>query len=140
MGPPIQSNEIPLQTQLVLESFERWGMDFMGPIKPPSSQKSYILVSIYYMMKWVEVITVSRATKEVFINFLFEIFVRYGLSRELIIDGGPQFTTHNISATLKKYHIKHRVTSLYHPQENSRAKGTNTILENILTKIVDTNR
>eukprot|EP00253_Pinus_taeda_P021855 PITA_21855 len=35
---------MPLQPQVTLEPFEKWGMDFVGPINPPSRQKSYIIV------------------------------------------------------------------------------------------------
>jgi hypothetical protein len=77
--------------------------------------------------------------EEAFIKFLFELFVHYGLPREVITDGGLQFTTHKITATLHNYHIKHKVTSLYHPQENKQVESTNKFLEVILTKIVSTN-
>ena len=36
MGHPIRSYEIPLQPQLVIETFERWALDFVGPINPPA--------------------------------------------------------------------------------------------------------
>lgn len=29
-------NEMPVQTQVNLEPFEKWDMDFIGPIDPPS--------------------------------------------------------------------------------------------------------
>jgi transposase InsO family protein len=52
---------------------------------------------------------------------------------------------HNLQAiesqpTLDSYHIKHRVTSPYHPQENGQVESTNKVLEAILTKTVSTNR
>ena len=34
-GRPGQSNEMPLNPQLVIEPFERWALDFVGPISPP---------------------------------------------------------------------------------------------------------
>jgi hypothetical protein len=54
MGQPIQPNEIPLQTQLMIEPFEKWDLDFLGPINPPSNQNVHILVCTYYVTKWVE--------------------------------------------------------------------------------------
>jgi hypothetical protein len=44
-----------------------------------------------------------------------DIFVRFGVPRELVTDGGPPFTSHNFEALLNKYHVLHRTTSPYHP-------------------------
>jgi hypothetical protein len=77
----------------VLESLERWAMDFVGHINPPSNKKVYILVCTNYMTKWVEAKTLIRASEEAVLAFLFEyIFVRFGIPRELITDGGTPFT------------------------------------------------
>jgi hypothetical protein len=54
MGRPIQTNEMPLQPQMVLEPFDKWAIDFVGPINPSSRQHSYILVCIDYVTKWME--------------------------------------------------------------------------------------
>jgi hypothetical protein len=37
MNQPNHREEMPLQPQLGLEPFEKWAMDFGGPIKPPSN-------------------------------------------------------------------------------------------------------
>jgi len=39
MGNPTAKDEMPLQTQVTLEPFEKWGMHFIGPIHPPSGKK-----------------------------------------------------------------------------------------------------
>jgi len=54
VGKLAPSNEMPLQNQLLIEPFEKWALDFVGPINPPSKQKKYILVCIDYVSKWVE--------------------------------------------------------------------------------------
>jgi hypothetical protein len=137
MGQPIQSDEMSLQTQLVIEPFEKWALYFVGPINPSSHQKSYILVCTDYITKWVEARALSKSTKKVVMDFLFEeIFVWYGMPREIVTDGGAQFTGNKIEALLKKYRIQHQVTSPYHPQENGKVESTNKVLENILTKTV----
>ena len=58
------SDEIHLSPQLVIEPFERWVLDFFGPISPPSNQKTYILVATEYVTKWVEAKALSKATKD----------------------------------------------------------------------------
>ena len=106
MGQPNHRDEIPLNPQIVLEPFEIWALDFVGPINPPSNQKVYIVVCTDYMTKWVEDKALHIVTKEAVIDFLFEdIFIRFGVPRELVTDGGPPFTSHGFKATLQKYHI-----------------------------------
>ena len=62
MGQPNRLDQIPLQPQLdVVETFDRWALDFVGPINPHSRQKSYILVCTDYMMKWVKVVALVKA-------------------------------------------------------------------------------
>ena len=79
-----------LQPQIVLETFEKWALDFVGPINPSSRQKSYILIYTDYVTKWVEAKALTKATEQVVSEFLFEdIFIRFGIPREIVTDGGP---------------------------------------------------
>jgi len=64
-----------LQPHLVVEPFERWVLEFVGPFNPPSNQKVYILVAIDYVIKWVETVALPWAIEETMINFPFELFV-----------------------------------------------------------------
>jgi transposase InsO family protein len=141
MGQPRKADEMPLQPQIVLEPFEKWAIDFVGPFNPPSHQKAYILVCTDYVTKWVEARAVTRAIEQVVANFLFEeIFARYGTPREIVSDGGSQFTSHMIGKLMQKYGVKHRVKTPYHPQANEQVEITNKVLENILTKTVASHR
>eukprot|EP00253_Pinus_taeda_P036484 PITA_36484 len=118
-GQPNHRDEMPLNPQVIIEPFERWALDFIGPINPPSNQRVYILVCTNYMTKWVEAKALLRANEESVLTFLFEeIFVRFGLPRELVTDGGPPFNSHGFKDTLQKYHIEHKMTTPYHPQAN----------------------
>eukprot|EP00253_Pinus_taeda_P022761 PITA_22761 len=77
MGRPTATDEMPLQPQVHLDPFEKWALDFIGPINPTSKGKKYILVCTDYVTKWAEAKALVRATKQTVVNFLFEeIFVR----------------------------------------------------------------
>eukprot|EP00253_Pinus_taeda_P019411 PITA_19411 len=87
MGKPTPKDEMPLQPQVTFEPFEKWGMDFVGPINPPSRQKSYIIVCTDYLTKWAETKAIKAATEEKVAEFLREnIFYKFGYPRELVID------------------------------------------------------
>ena len=44
---------MPLQSILIVEIFDVWGIDFMAPF-PLSFGFEYILVAVDYVSKWVE--------------------------------------------------------------------------------------
>ena len=83
----------------------------------------------------------ARATEQSVVNFLFEdIFTRFGVPREIVIDQGAQFTSKLVRGILEKYKIKHHKSSPYHPQANGQVESTNKILEAIMTKTVKQHR
>ena len=88
MGKPTPRDEMPLQPQVTFEPFEKWGMDFVGPINTPSKQKSYIIVCTNYLRKWAETKAIKGATEEKVSEFLREnIFYKFGYQRESQIKG-----------------------------------------------------
>ena len=116
-------------------------LDFIGPINPPSKGKQYILVCIDYVTKWVEAKALVRATEQSVVNFLFEeIFVRFGVPREIVIGQGTQFTSKLVQDIEEKYKIKHRKSTPYHPQANGQVESTNKTLESIMTKTIQMHR
>ena len=90
---------MPLQPQILIEPFEKWAFDFVGPINHASKKKKYILVCTDYVTKWVEAKAIPRATEEVEVDFLHEdIFTRFGVPREIVTDEGTQFTSHLVQS------------------------------------------
>lgn len=63
---------MPLQTQVTFKPFDKWGMDLIGPINPPSKQKQYIIVCIDYLTKWTKTKAIKVAIKEKVVEFLRE--------------------------------------------------------------------
>ena len=70
MGQPNKIDQMPLQPQVVVEPFDRWALDFVGPISPLSRQKTYILVCTDYMTKWVEAVALAKANDQAVIDLL----------------------------------------------------------------------
>jgi hypothetical protein len=135
MGKPTASDEMPLQAQVVIEPFEKWALDFVGPINPMSRRRRYILVCTDYVTKWVEAKALYSANEQSVVDFLFEdIFTHFGVPREIVTDQGTQFTSNLVKAITEQYQIKHRKSSPYHPQENRQVESTNKVIEAILTK------
>ena len=67
------------QSIIVIETFDFWGIDFMGPF-PPSYGFVYILVAVDYVSKWVETIPSRNNDHKTVIKFLKEhILSRFGI-------------------------------------------------------------
>jgi hypothetical protein len=133
-------DEMPMKVFMEVELFDVWGIDFMGPF-PNSGRNEYILVAVDYVSKWVEAIATPTNDSKVVISFLRKnIFARFGVPRALISDGGSHFCNRYLEAVLRKYSVKHRVTTPYHPQANGLAEVSNRELKQILEKTVNTSR
>ena len=59
-GRPTISDEMPLKLEVLIESFEQWALEFVGPINPPSNGNKYILVCTDYVTKCLEAKEVAR--------------------------------------------------------------------------------
>jgi hypothetical protein len=116
MGKPTAVDEMPLQAQVVIEPFEKWDLDFVGPINPMYRRRKYILVCTDYVTKWVEDKALYSANEQYVVDFLFEeIFTHFGVPLEIVTNQGTQFTSNLVKAISEQYHIKHRKSSPYHP-------------------------
>ncbi len=106
MGQPNQTNEMPLCPQVMIEPFEKWDIDFVGPINLASSNKKYIFICTNFVTKWVEAKDVSFATETVVVDFPFtKIFSRFGVPREIVFDNGPQFISNMVQGVMEQYKI-----------------------------------
>eukprot|EP00253_Pinus_taeda_P009876 PITA_09876 len=76
MGRPTATYEMPLQPQVYLEPFEKWALDFIGPINPTYNGKKYILLCTDYVTKWAEAKALVWETEQTVVNFLFEEILR----------------------------------------------------------------
>eukprot|EP00253_Pinus_taeda_P003788 PITA_03788 len=141
MERPTPRDEMPLQPQVTFKLFDKWGMEFIGPIDPPSKQKKYIIVCTDYLTKWDETKEVKVATEEKVANFLREnVFYKFGYHRELVIDQGSQFTSNMIEDLRNHHKINHRTSTPYYPQANGKLEVTNRAQEGILTKVENSSR
>lgn len=130
---------MPLTPILAQAPFEKWGIDFVGPIKPPSrnGRKRYILVATEYVTKWAEAQATRTDDAKTVAKFLYEnIITRFGCPKELVSDWGIHFLNSIIANLTNKYSIKHRKSTPYHPRANGQTEKTNGILCKIITKIV----
>ena len=88
LGKISRRHMMPLKPILVVDLFNVWGIDFMGPF-PSSFGYIYILVGVDDVSKWVEAVPCRAADHRVVLKFLKEnIFSRFGVPKAIISDGG----------------------------------------------------
>jgi hypothetical protein len=141
-GMPSFRNHWPLTPIIPLAPFEKWGIDFIGPIHPVSTRKKrYIILATDYSTKWVEAKATRKNDAETSASFLFEeIMMRFGHPLEIVSDRGTHFLNDVIMDLTDKYLIKHRKTTPYNPKANGLTERANGIIGKILNKVVSAHK
>ena len=118
MGNISTRHEMPLHGILVVQLFDVWGIDFMGPF-PSSFGNLYILLAVDYEFKWVEAAACPKNDANTILGFLWRnILSKFGTSRAIISDGGSHFENKVFEKLMSRYGIKHIMSLAYHPQTN----------------------
>ncbi|XP_076948269.1 uncharacterized protein LOC143620458 [Bidens hawaiensis] len=96
MGGISKRDDMPLQPILVVDIFDVWRINFMGPF-PNSCGYLYILVAVDYVSKWVEAITTRTNDHTVVCKFVqSNIFAKFGIPR-VITSNGERISRTSIS-------------------------------------------
>ena len=119
VGKPSRRDEMPLVPQVTLQPFDKWVVDFVGPINPPGKHTGalYIITTTNYLIQWAKAAPVADcnvATKAIW--FIFETIVtRFGCPRTLKSDQGSHFVNRTVKALTEELHIQHKRSTPYHP-------------------------
>ena len=112
--------------------------DHMGPFKVTSTGMRHILVVIDLFTQWVEIIAVKDTTaKETAKHFVERIICRHGCPDKIISDRGSAFFGAFRVSVESILRIKHRMSSAYHPQGNSKVERVNRVIKTALTNLVN---
>ena len=127
---------MPITNNIQIELFDVWGIDYIGPFAP-SKKCEFILVAVDYVSKWVEALPCKHADN-ISSKRMFEevIFLRFGVPRVVISDGGAHFIDKRFKHYISKHGIRHNVATPYHPQTSGQAETSNKQIKNILQKTV----
>lgn len=87
--------------QVMLQPFEKWVIDFVGPIQPPRKKMGvwYIITMTEYLTKWAEVQPMKDCIGTTVAKFIFEyVLTRFGCPKILMSDHSTHFLNETISA------------------------------------------
>ena len=142
IGAPAVRHHWPLTPIVPLAPFEKWGVDFIGPIQPLGTQRHrYIILATDYATKWVEARATRKNDAETSARFIFErIMMRFGHPLEIVSDRGTHFLNEVVAGLTNQYEVKHRKTTPYNPKANGLTERANGIICKILTKVVTSHK
>ena len=131
-----------LVPHVTLQLFDKWAVDFVGPINPPGKRTGtcYIITATDCLTRWAEATPVANCTTVTATRFIFETIVtQFGYPRILMSDQGSHFVNQMVKALTEELQIHHKRSTPYHSQENGTIEAFNKILEIALTKVCNAN-
>jgi hypothetical protein len=74
VGKPSHRDKFPLHPIRALQYFEKWAVDFIGPINPPTkhSKERYIITATDYFTHWDEIEPIRDCSIDTAAIFIFE--------------------------------------------------------------------
>jgi hypothetical protein len=119
----LTQNLAKLVTTLLENPLQKWGLDFIGLVKPTSrlSHKQYILIATEYVTKWVEAQTFHTNIVTIIAKFLYEhIFMRFGCPLTIMTYQGTHFINDAIRYLINHFIVRHTNSTIYYPQRNGQ--------------------
>lgn len=113
--------------------FDMREMDLMEKISKSESRVEYVVVTIDYFSKCINVKPVNLTEENVLNYFHDSILCRFGVPRAMVMDHGTQFSK-KFTNECNCLYIKHWKSSVVHPQGNGQAKVANKLVIQALKK------
>ncbi len=118
--------------------FKSWGIDIIGPLPITRERNKYIVVVMDYFIRWSKVRVIKAANAETVATFIYEkIICWFGSSRVLQSDRGMHFVNEVIQKLMKRFRVRHSLSSLYYLQSNELVKRFNKTLCEEIAKVVE---
>ena len=115
--------------------FAQWGIDIVGPFPTAPAQKKLLLVAMDYFSKWIEADAYASIKDRDVTRFIWRnIICRFGISRLIISDNGPQFDSQVYRNFFQELKIWNLYSTPRYPQSNGQAEASNKTLLTALKK------
>ena len=120
--------------------FERFALDFVGPLPTTMNGNAYIIVATEALTRWPLARAVSAADADTAAKFFYEeIVLQFGPPDTILTDRGTHFLNQTIERITEHLETKHLRTTAYHPQANGMTERFNGTLCTALAKLAEGN-
>ncbi|KAL4153562.1 hypothetical protein QTP88_001395 [Uroleucon formosanum] len=116
--------------------FERFTIDYIGPINPPSNGYSYILVGTCATTKYAIAKAYKHADSKSTVAFLIDVILQFGAIGEVHSDRGLHFTNKLVKDLLKALNIQNTNSIAYRPQSQGQTEKFNGTLIDMISHFV----
>lgn len=124
----------------ISKPWETLSIDILGPLPRTTRGYSYILAISDIFSKFVLTFPLRKATAKSVVDILeSQVFLVFGVPRNIISDNGVQFRSREYSNLLKTYQVRSSYTSFYMPRSNP-IERVNRILKTMLVSYVSGNQ
>ena len=112
----------------VSEPFTVISSDLVGPFPRSTNGHKYILVTTDFLTKYVILNPLREATARAVADCMErDVFLRYEVPKEVIVDNGPQFQSRQFQDLCASYHSIIRYTVPYSPRSNPTERVNQTL-------------
>lgn len=106
----------PLQPIKIEHPFQKWGIDFIGAINPPSSiGHKWIITATNYFTRWTEAVALKGTNERTVLSFYDDIVNRFGVPDSIIYDNALAFIGMKVTNWDFNHIINLSTSSNYYP-------------------------
>ncbi|KAL0153020.1 hypothetical protein M9458_051619 [Cirrhinus mrigala] len=114
------------------EPFDRIVLDCVGPLPKTKSGHAYLLTLMCAATRFPEAIPILSLRAKTIVKALVGFFSTFGLPRVVQTDQGTNFMSRVFNQILTQLHIKHIVSSPYHPESQGSLERFHQTLKTML--------
>ena len=112
--------EPPRSLPTPTKPWARIAIDVHGPYGHAPGHQRFVVTLMDHYSGWVEYLLCSETSSRTVIQWLKEVFSRFGLCEELVSDNGSNFCSSEFESFLSACGIRHLRSPVYHPQGNGQ--------------------
>lgn len=115
-------------------SFQRVGIDFLGPFPVSKTKHRWIIVAVDHLKRYAETFAVTNSSAaDVADFFLHQILLRHGGPQVIISDPGRPLVSKLLEELIRATSTPNNCTSTYHPQTNGPTEWFNHTLATMVS-------